>query len=136
MKKNILALSIAMLSTNFVSAQNSDYIGILKCVNANPEVVKSNFIDIKKGGRGLLNLEVNWGGKTGGAAFAPANLKITNGTLQSGKVVGQIGANNPKQTWVIKVNDVNKPVRFAWQTAGTTALCGNGWAQIATMDFQ
>jgi hypothetical protein len=109
---------------------------LVDCKNAKPEIGKVNFIDIKKGGRGIINLEVNWGGKTGGSTFAPANLKITNGVLQSGKPVGQIGANNPKQTWVIKVTDLSKPVQISWQTKGTTDLCGTQIAQIGTRDFQ
>jgi len=136
MKKIMLVLALTTLFTNFVSAQDSNYIGKLECKNTKPEIGKVHFIDIKKGGKGLINLEVNWGGEKGGSTFAPANLKITNGTIQSWKPVGQIGAKNPKQTWVIKVIDLSKPVLITWQTKGTTDMCGTQTAQIGTRDFQ
>lgn len=138
MKKILSLVALAMGITHVASAQSSDpnYIGRLPCQNAKADIEKVHFIDIKKGGKGYLNLEVNWGGKNGGSTFAPQNLNITNGSCQTCKPVGQIGANNPKQTWVIKVNDVNKPVTITWQTKGTTDMCGTAVAKIATKDLQ
>ena len=126
MKKYILTLALGFIMAGVGFAQNNDpnYIARLESKNPNPKVAAIHFIDIKKGEPGHLNLEVNWGGENGGSTFHPQNLALTNATIVSSKPVGQIGAKNPKQTWVIKVTDPTKSVGVEWNTPGTINFCG------------
>ncbi len=136
MNKIILSIAFSALFGSFASAQKADLIGTLPCRNPNTQISQVNFIDIKRGDKGQLNLDVNWGGKSGGSTLTPANLQITNGVIQSFKPVGQIGANNTKQTWVLKVTDINKAVSISWNTKGTIDMCGSQRAIIGIRDLK
>lgn len=132
MKKMLFTLSMALFIGHFVNAQNFNTLWCSKLGDGKSKedgrklVDAHNFQLQKTTEPGKLNAIMKWGGETGGSTFSAANLEITNGICESCTPVGQIGAKNPKQNWVIKVTDPSKPVTFAWKTSGTINMCGTG----------
>lgn len=123
MKKMFLILSMALFIGHFVNAQNHNTLWCDKDAN----LKNTHHFQLQKTTEtGKLNAIMRWGGPNGGSTFAAANLEITNGTCESCTPVGQIGAKNSQQNWVIKVTDPSKPVTFAWKTQGTINMCGTG----------
>ncbi|WP_020604670.1 hypothetical protein [Spirosoma spitsbergense] len=132
MKKVLLTLSMTLFIGHYLAAQNH---GILWC-DKNPAKKATNNVVTQRSTNGILNLQVNWEGKTGGSTFAPQNLAITNGTCQTCKPLGAIGKNQPRELWTIKVTDVTKPVTLAWNTPGTKGYCGDGSLVIPPAVFK
>lgn len=122
---------MALFIGHYAAAQNH---GTLWC-DKNPAKKGSNNIVTQRSEKGVLKVLVNWEGKSGGSTFAPQNLAITNGTCETCKPLGAIGANRPQELWTIKVTDVTKPVILAWNTEGTKNYCGNGSLLIPSPVF-
>ncbi|MEZ5653686.1 MAG: hypothetical protein R3E87_24400 [Burkholderiaceae bacterium] len=121
MKKGCLVLPVALLLANTVFAQDHN---TLWCNN--PKLKTTHNVQALKSEKGSWNMQVSWGGPSGGSTFGPKNLSITNGSCQSCKPLGAIGAKHPKEVWKIKVTDPSKPVVFAWASEGTVKMCGTG----------
>ncbi len=123
MKKSLFIFSL-FFSVGFIAkAQNHN---TLWC-DKNPQLKNTHHLNMQKPTEaGKLNAIMKWGGPKGGSTFTAANLEIINGSCESCPQLGAIGSGNYQQKWVIKVNDVSKPVTFAWKTTGTINMCGTG----------